>query len=130
MVRLKQSLSHSVAEKKHFYLQLIRIIKNSPEFNLVKLCQIAYNIGQLSVYIDSDKVYDGNPRDFYYINNLNQINSYVDVKLCSIDSNKLENLIKKINEKLKELKKQSGGSFNYYNKYLKYKQKYLQLKNN
>ena len=32
-------------EKKHFYLQLIRIPKNN-ECNLIRLCQIAYNIGQ------------------------------------------------------------------------------------
>ena len=131
-------IAHLSWEKQHFFLQLIRIIKNIPEnkFSFVRLGQIAYNIGQLTVYIDSDPIYDGSPRDYYYSNKLNELESYVDIDSCEIDSDKLEEfeeLEKKIDEKLnklRDLKKGGGvGGLNYYNKYLKYKQKYLKLKN-
>lgn len=130
--------SHLAWEKKHFLLQLIRIIKNIPgnEFNFLRLAQIAYNIGQISVYIDSDsdEIYEGKPREFYLSNKLNKIESYVNISSCQIDSVKLDELIEKINRKLKELHdlplpmEQAGGRNDYYNKYLKYKNKYLALK--
>jgi hypothetical protein len=128
-------ITHLSWEKQHFFLQLIRIIKKNPDFSFVRLGQIAYNIGQLSVYIDSDPIYTGGPRDYYYLNKLNQLESYVDIDSCEIDSDKLEEieeLEEKIDEKLNELKelKKVGGGLNYYNKYLKYKQKYFKLKNN
>ena len=129
-------IEHLSLDKKHFFLQLIRIIKNIPEnkFSFVRLGQIAYNIGQLSVYIDSDPIYTEGPRDYYYSNKLNQLESYIDTDSCEIDSDKLEELEeleKQIDEKLNELKKlKKGGNLNYYNKYLKYKQKYFKLKHN
>jgi hypothetical protein len=130
-------IAHLSWEKKHFFLQLIRIIKNIPEnkFSFVRLGQIAYNIGQLSVYIDSDPIYEEGPRDYYYSNKLNELESYVDIDSCEIDSDKLEELKElenQIDEKLNELKelKKGGGGINYYNKYLKYKQKYFKLKHN
>lgn len=123
--------SHLTWEKKHFLLQLIRIIKNIPEnkFSFLRLGQIAYNIGQLSVYMDSDDIYNGKPREFYLSNKLNKLESYVNINSCEIDSVKLDELIEKINLKLKKLQmEQSGGKNNYYAKYLKYKNKYLALK--
>ena len=124
--------SHLSWEKKHFLLQLIRIIKNIPgnKFSFVRLGQIAYNIGQISVYIDSDPIYERDPRDYYYSNELDKLKSYIDIKSCTIDPEKLKKLIEIIDEKLNELKrlKKGGGDLNYYNKYYKYKQKYLKLK--
>jgi hypothetical protein len=123
--------AHLSWEKKHFFLQLIRIIRNNPEFSFVRLGQIAYNIGQISVYIDSDPIYTGGPQHYYYSNKLNELESYVDIDLCEIDSDKLEELEKQIDEKLNELKELiKGGNLNHYNKYLKYKQKYFKLKHN
>ena len=122
-------ITHLLWEKKHFFLQLIRIIKNNPEFSFVRLGQIAYNIGQISVYIDSDPIYRRGQQAYYYSNKLNELESYVNIVSCKIDSDKLEELEKQIDEKLNELKElKKGGNLNHYNKYLKYKQKYLKLK--
>ena len=124
-------ITHLLWEKKHFFLQLIRIIKNNPEFSFVRLGQIAYNIGQISVYIDSDPIYRGGQLAYYYSNKLNKLESYVNIDSCKIDSDKLEELEKQIDKKLNELKElKKGGNLNHYNKYLKYKQKYLKLKHN
>lgn len=122
--------NHDVWSKKHFFLQLIRIIKNNPDYSFVRLAQIAYNIGQLSNHIDSEPLYEGDALTYYYGNKLNEISSYIDVDKCDVKSDKLEELIEKLDEKISEIKKQSGGNSDskYYNKYLKYKEKYLQLK--
>jgi hypothetical protein len=123
-------MRHLLWEKKHFFLKLIRIIRNNPEFSFVRLGQIAYNIGQISVYINSDPIYIGEPQAYYYSNKLNELESYVDIDSCEIDSVKLEELEKQIDGKLNELKElKIGGKLNHYNKYLKYKQKYLKLRN-
>ncbi len=120
---------HHLWSKKHFFLQLIRIIKNNPDYSFVRLAQIAYNIGQLSNHIDSDSLYEGDALSYYYGNKLNEISSYIDVSKCDLKSAELEELIQKLDEKIEAMKKQSGGSSSqYYNKYLKYKEKYLQLK--
>ena len=103
--------------------------KKENKFSFLRLGQIAYNIGQISVYIDSDVIYNGKPREFYYLNKLNKLESYVDISSCEIDSKPLEELIGKINGKLNEYQ-QTGGQINYYKKYLMYKHKYLALKNN
>jgi diketogulonate reductase-like aldo/keto reductase len=113
-------------EHQHFFLQLIRIPRNYP-LELRRLCQIAYNLGQLrAVY--SDPIYTPEVKTYYYKNKLDNINSYVDLSSC-VSKDYSENIsnINKITkiEKI-ELK---GGSFNYYSKYLKYKNKYSSLKN-
>lgn len=120
---------HDTWSKKHFFLQLVRIIKNNPDYSFVRLAQIAYNIGQLSNHIDSDSLYEGDALTYYYENKLNEIGSYIDLATCNIKSDELEELIKKLDDKINEITIQSGGTSSmYYIKYLKYKEKYLELK--
>lgn len=119
--------NHELWEKQHFFLQLIRIIKNNPKFSFVRLAQIAYNIGQLSIYIDSDSFFEGNPREYFYLNELDKVTSYIDSTKCEIVGDELEQLENKLDEKILLLNSQTGGT-NYYAKYIKYKNKYLELK--
>ncbi len=107
-------------EKFHFFLQLVRIPYNNPDCNLVRLAQIAYNLGQLSAVYD-DAVYTPNVKQFYTINNLDKMSAYTKSS-CTIISTDIEKLRGLIDSKI-------IGS-GYLHKYLKYKKKYLQLKNN
>jgi hypothetical protein len=104
-------------EKFHFFLQLVRIPKNN-HCGIVRLCQVAYNLGQLrSVY--HDEIYKENVRRFYDINRLDRIRTYTQDS-CTISE---ENL-----QKVRELI-QSKSLTKYIYKYKKYKKKYLQKKN-
>jgi mannose-6-phosphate isomerase-like protein (cupin superfamily) len=67
------SLKHNIWEKNHFFLQTIRIPYKNNEFNLLRLLQIAYNLGQLSINFES---YDEYQKYYYTTNNLDNINSY------------------------------------------------------
>jgi hypothetical protein len=113
-------------EKYHFFLQLIRIPYKNPSFDLIRLCQIAYNLGQLRAVYD-DKLYTPKVKNYFRINNLQDMNSYVDLTKCD-DKTDYTEFITKINN-IKQIKEivLNGGSFNYYSKYLKYKNKYLIL---
>jgi hypothetical protein len=102
------------------FLQLVRIPKNNPECNIVRLVQIAYNLGQLSVEYKDDSVYTLAVKRFYDMNNLGAMSTYTQ---SSRDISAKD--LKKIN-KLVESKIVGSG---YLYKYLKYKNKYLQLKN-
>ncbi len=137
---------HDSWSKKHFFLQLIRIIKNNPGFSFVRLAQIAYNIGQLSIHLGSgtdedaqgqaDPLFVGEPIIYYSHNRLGDLVAYVDPTMCTIGFDDMDRLLETLNEKIRVLKEQSGGfkkhlesqSDNYQEKYLKYKNKYLQLK--
>ncbi len=127
--------NHELWEKYHFFLQLIRIPKNTPELSLLKLCQIAYNIGQLSHYIDSEnpedkKIFNSKVKNYYNSNNLDKLSSYIDVTTCVLDEESASRLVNQIDLLIKMINEQSGGysDIKYKNKYLKYKNKYLQLK--
>ena len=106
-------------EKYHFFLQLARIPKNNRDCNLVRLCQIAYNLGQLSAVYD-DEVYTPNVKHFYTINNLNEMSTYTNSS-CSISEENLKSIKQLIESKI------VGSGYLY--KYKKYKNKYLQIKN-
>ena len=106
-------------EKYHFFLQLARIPKNNPKGDLVRLCQIAYNLGQLSA-VYHDAVYTDDVKRFYKINNLDKMSTYTCTS-CSIDVEDLERI-----RQLIESKKVGSG---YLHKYKKYKNKYLKKKN-
>lgn len=86
---------------------VIRIIKNNPEFSLVRLAQIAYNIGQLSNHIDTDNLFDGEPRTYFYTNRLNQLGSYIQESKCYIKIRELEVLGHQLDEKINILKEQT-----------------------
>jgi hypothetical protein len=107
-------------EKFHFFLQLVRIPNNNPACNLVKLAQIAYNLGQLSAVYD-DSVYTPEVKQFYEMNDLGVMRTYTQSS-CDISAEDLQ----KIRELIKSKSKKVGSG--YLHKYLKYKKKYLQLK--
>jgi hypothetical protein len=116
-------------ENQHFFLQLIRIPLKYQPLELRRLCQIAYNIGQLKAVYD-DEIYRKDVKAYYEKNNLKDLSSYVDLSSCH-DLKNYSDIITKINEitKIEEIVLK-GGNFNYYAKYLKYKNKYLIYKNN
>lgn len=121
--------NHELWEKQHFFLQLIRIIKNNPEFSFIRLMQIAYNIGQLSNYIQSDPIFTEEIRAYFYGNALDQVGSYVDISKCEFDADELNIITDQLDEKIALIKEsQNGGNDEYYAKYVKYKNKYLELK--
>ena len=106
-----------------FFLELINV-QRQYTCTLLRLCQIAYNLGQYqALYSDySLTEYFTSEINKYYTNNkLNNYNSYVYLEDCK-DNEKYTELISKIKNLIP---KQKGG--NYY-KYLKYKKKYLLLK--
>lgn len=107
-------------EKFHFYLQLVRIPYNNPDCNLVRLAQVAYNLGQLSAVYE-DAVYSPDVKRFYSMNNLDKTSAYTKSS-CTIMTTDIEKIRRLIDSKI-------IGS-GYLQKYLKYKKKYLQLKNN
>jgi len=114
-------------EHKHFFIQLIRIPLKY-QLNLRRLCQIAYNLGQLKA-VYSDKIYTDKVKIYFDKNNLRDINSYVELSSCDSKKDYSDSIsnIKKINNIEDIILK--GGNNNYYYKYLKYKNKYLISKN-
>jgi len=85
-----KSLEHNVWEQNHFFLQLIRVPKNS-ELNLIKLLQVAYNLGQLSVCLEKGN-FSYKAIDYFKLNNLDKLESYV--KLSSEQNMEIETNIK------------------------------------
>lgn len=87
-----KALEHDIWEQYHFFLQLIRIPKNNPEINLIRLVQIAYNLGQLSVYIGTgagdNSIISSKAKQYYKSNNLDELDSYV--KIDDEQKSKLE----------------------------------------
>ena len=107
-------------EKFHFFLQLVRIPYNNPDCNLIRLAQVAYNLGQLSAVYD-DAIYKKNVKKFYDMNNLDKMSTYVTSR-CMISDKHLQKIRQLIDSKI-------IGS-GYLQKYLKYKKKYFRIKNN
>ena len=118
--------NHGNWEKSHFFLQLVRIPKIS-KCELVRVCQIAYNLGQLKAERD-DPIYTLEVKEYFKSNKLGSIHIYIDVD-CFNDLYK-EELKEIIFSVTRILKEQHGGSETYYKKYLKYKTKYLNLQQN
>ena len=106
-------------EKFHFFLQLARIPKNNKDCNLVRLCQIAYNLGQLSA-VYNDVVYTRDVKQFFTINKLDKLSTYTRSS-CVISIKNLESIRQLIDSII------VGAGYLY--KYKKYKNKYLQIKN-
>jgi hypothetical protein len=101
-------------EKFHFFLQLVRIPKNNPECNIIRLAQVAYNLGQLSAEYKDDSVYTPAVKRFYDMNNLGAMHTYTQSS-CDISAEDLQSI-----RELKESKSKIVGS-GYLHKYLKYK---------
>ena len=128
-------------EKKHFYLQLIRLPLLNPDCNLIRLCQIAYNIGQLKAVFDlpeNEHIYTETVKRYFHENKLDNINTYTNLNLdCyKVDYSKLiksiKSLLTNVISHSKYLKYDDAESNFldqvFYKKYLKYKSKYLALK--
>ena len=87
-------------KKFHFFLQTIRIPKESPKCTLLKICQIGYNLGQLFIHYDE---YTTDAQNYYTTNSLNLIESYIDLNQCDEDADyteiitKIDKLIEQIN---------------------------------
>ena len=95
-----KKLDHDVWSKYHFYLQLARIPKNN-KLELCRLLQVAYNLGQLSVHLDSDPIFTCETRAYFNLNNLGNINSYINLdekKFNDEHDNILNNIRKDVNK--------------------------------
>ena len=106
---------HVKFEKMHFALQMARIPKNN-EINIIRICQIAYNIGQME-YFYNDVIYN-DFKSFFINNKLYSLNTYIDNSFFISDN--IYNIIN-------SLKSQTGGA-KYRKKYKKYKRKYNNIK--
>ena len=124
----KYELSHENWERAHYVLQTIRIPRTS-DCSIQKILQIGLNIGQ---YKASNKTtrYNKVIYDFVKSNNLNQISSYINLSSCNIPNELLDQSIDIMTKQIESLlETQAGGSLSiWHSKYLKYKQKYLSLK--
>lgn len=121
----KYSITKVQWERFHFVLQTIRIPKNS-HCSLQKIIQIAFNIGQYRA-ANENMNYRPEVIEFITSNNLDKVESYINISVCKIYDKLLDESIKLIETTLPTLHK-GGMNKNYYTKYLKYKNKYLYLK--
>jgi hypothetical protein len=74
---LESGLSHIDWERQHFLSQHGRIIYKNPEGTLVRLYQIAFNIGQFKVEARK-KLYTEEQMKYYKENKLDQYDTYVE----------------------------------------------------
>ena len=106
----------------HFFMQLKNLVDKKSNFQIKmnRVLQIAYNIGQLSIFIERRKL----PQDivdFVEEHNLLDLDTYISLENQQIIN---ERYLRDFNIDMK------GGNYikdKYYSKYLKYKTKYLQL---
>jgi hypothetical protein len=114
--KYKMRDSEMEPKSNHFFMQLKNLVDKKSNFQIKmnRVLQIAYNIGQLSVFIEKGEL----PRDvvdFVEEHDLLDLDTYISLENQEIISERY-------------LRDFNGGSY-YYSKYLKYKTKYLQLSN-
>jgi len=63
-------------DRDHFLIQHGRIIRNNPEATLVRLLQIAYNVGQFNAENEKTK-YSDQLLTYYHINQLNKLTTFI-----------------------------------------------------
>jgi len=98
-------------DKNHFFVQHFRIpVLEKNKLSVVKVLQIAYNAGQYKAEAEK-KNYPTAILEFYDENKLNDIKTFIDSNIANMEIMMKENV---------------GGY--YYEKYKKYKTKYLALK--
>jgi len=100
-------LSHSEWEKQHFLIQHGRIIYKNKNGTIVRLMQIAYNIGQFKAENEREK-YSDNIIKYYNDNKLDDINTYIkldnkiDFRIISMTNkgqlNMLKNMLRSASE--------------------------------
>jgi len=123
--------NHEDWERAHYVLQTIRIPRTSC-CSIQKILQIGLNIGQyMASNEEKGKEYDEVVNNYVRSNHLNQISSYVNLVSCKIPDALLVQSIELMREQISKLpSKQDGGVLDlWHSKYLKYKAKYLGLKN-
>ncbi len=145
---IKYNMNSSEFDPKfyHFFMQLKNLVETKSNFILKinRIMQLAYNAGQLSVFLDNidkqEKKYQEALDDIKKIvdkYNMKELDTYV----SNANQEKINTYIKDIIiEDIKKeldgvlLKSQEGGNNNdldiFRQKYLKYKKKYLELKQN
>lgn len=119
---------HDLWEKYHFYLQHSKIpTLNFTEGTLTRLMQIAYNAGQLEAEWN-DKIYTNELKKYYTENNLKNMDTYMNkANLKKLENSLTDEIIENLEKIFGEMNEMKGGASDYYKqKYLKYKQKYLQ----
>jgi len=109
----------------HFLLQLRNLVKKKSNFiiKINRILQLGFNAGQLSIYIEKNTLPIDRAKKIKKLfkkYKLDKLETYVDLQ-------KQKQINEQINEQINTQINQNGG-YNYYQKYLKYKNKYLQLK--
>jgi hypothetical protein len=109
------SISQEVWLPFHFVLQTIRIPKTS-ECSLIKILQIGLNIGQYKSHNEKGK-YEGNVQDFFRINRLDDIKSYINLDECVLPRDVLDESTSFMRDQITRLEAiKVGGRDPYYNK--------------
>ena len=113
----------------HYFLQLKNLVKTKSNFIIYinRVLQIAYNAGQLSVLLENNKLND-DITQFTLQNNMLDLDTYVSTDNQNIINMKIhDHIISDVVNDSNANSIQKGGNL-YKLKYLKYKQKYLELK--
>ncbi|XWV26468.1 putative orfan [Tupanvirus soda lake] len=114
ILKFDGQILNNTTETHHFLIQHFRIPKlEKYNLSVLKTLQLAYNIGQLKAVFDKENVYTDELISLYHEKKLDDISTYI-----STDAQ---------NRTIIEKNIQTGGL--YYEKYLKYKKKYINLKN-
>ena len=113
LLKINNVILDNKIETNHFIIQHFRIPRMlNYNLDILKFAQLAYNVGQASAVFMYENVYSNDIKEFYYDNGLNKITTYLEGGW-----------------KDQPTQPSQIGSGTYYNKYLKYKKKYIQLKN-
>ncbi len=79
-------------ERHHYLLQHGRIVEKNPKGNLIRLLQIAYNSGQFKAELEK-QVYPKEQLQYYIINELNKVNTYITDTELKVDVSELIKLL-------------------------------------
>jgi len=77
-------MTHEKWERHHYLIQHGRIIHNNPSGSLVRLLQIAYNIGQFRVELEKE-IYPIEQLQYYILHELNKVTTYISDISCIPD---------------------------------------------
>ncbi len=126
----------------HFFMQLKNLVKTKSNFiiEINRIMQLGYNAGQLNVFLENIDKKDYKNKEalieikkFVEENELKELDTYVSVTKqkninIKIKDINIETLKSEIKDEIKKTISSQIGGNNYKHKYIKYKQKYLQLK--
>jgi hypothetical protein len=111
----------------HFFLQLKNLVSTKSNFiiHVYRILQIAYNAGQLSILLENKKLNE-EISEFVLQNNMLDLDTYVSKDNQKNISMNIQDHV--MDDVLDDVEQKGGYTDNYKKKYLKYKQKYLNLK--